>query len=745
MKRLFLVVLMLCLGTIVFAATIPNIICFQLSSESSPQIHRDAKGWVNVQTGINQFDRLMNEYGIPTLEPQFSFDPTSLSNPTFFELGMDRFYLIRLPNKMDEKVSQELLSKLSQLPHIESAWFAEYHYPMLTPNDWGLSGRDMWFLDAINARQAWDIQLGSPNILAVTIDTGVDFYHPDLVQNIAINPAEDINGNGQFDQDDLNGVDNDGNGFVDDVVGYDFVSISLGTGQYPAVGEDYGPRDPIPSDVQGHGTHVAGSIAARTNNGIGVPSASFNVKTLVVRAGCGWLDEPGGTTTSGGGADVDFIPAIQYSVNRGARIVSISFGGTDTNPAYQTAVNYARSNNCLVLAAAGNENVSTPSFPAAYSGVVAVAALNRGYVKAAFSNYGSWVDISAPGVDIWSTMVVNTYNPASYVAWPGTSMACPTVAAVGALVLSRFPSYTDDQLEARLISTAININGQNPGYNGMLGAGCVNAAAAVGVVSVPVTRISESFEGSFPPTNWVLQPATGSGAWVRSNGTPYGPGSASHGTYCAMFNAYDFASGVTGSLITPQFTLQNISSPQLTFEWYNYDEFLTIDADLEVWGTMNNGTNWDFLTEFLAQDHNWYSATVDLSDYLGAANVRVAFRVVSDYGYYNIFVDNVRVTGTTDVEETTQNQLPNQFDLISIYPNPFNPSTTISFHLPHVSDVSIAVYDLQGREVYQSSETKLSVGSHSRSITLANKPSGTYFVQLRAGEQAIVRKMVLLK
>ncbi|MCX7835683.1 MAG: S8 family serine peptidase [bacterium] len=425
-------------------------------------------------TRSNEFNTLLQKYQA-TLKPQFTHDPISLKNPTFFSNQLHLHYIVYFANDIPV---QQVLHDFSKVKEIKQIGPIPRYDAFYIPNDYGLSGRSMWGFDSVHAPQAWDLQQGDSTVLAVTIDTGVDFNHPDLIQNIKINALEDLNGNGLWDAADNNGIDNDNNGYIDDVIGWDFVSVSASEIDSVATGEDYGPPDNTPMDVHGHGTHVCGSIAARTNNGVGVPAVSFNVKTLCLRSGFAWWNTSQNRLAGSGYAD-DFVPAIQYAVNRGARIISISFGGSSTYPPYQNAINFARANNCLVMAAAGNSNAQTLTYPAAYDSVMAVAALNTGNVKASFSNYGTWVDISAPGVGIWSTMVVNTYNPNPYVAWQGTSMASPTAASVAALILSRRPAMSDDVLETILRSTAGNLNPYNPSYQNLLGAGIVDAYAGV--------------------------------------------------------------------------------------------------------------------------------------------------------------------------------------------------------------------------------------------------------------------------
>ncbi|MDK9698890.1 MAG: S8 family serine peptidase [bacterium] len=454
-------------------------------SENTPQLE---DGTILAPVGNPKIDEILTRYNVTALLPLIPHDPISKRNRYFYEYNLYRDYKIVIDPKQTKLSREEdlwaLAAELKLSNAVDDASPIPFRTVSYQPNDWALNGQNSWGIDSCHGKQAWDLQRGDSTILAVTIDTGVNFLHPDLVQNIQINSAEDIDHDDQFTTADNNGIDEDNNGYIDDVIGYDFVSYTL-TDETPAVGEEYGPRDNSPGDVHGHGTHVIGSIAARTDNSLGVSAASFNVKTICLRAGFAWLS---GTTLRGSGTDEDFVPAIHYAVNRGARIISISFGGSGTFQPYQDEINYARANNCLMFAAAGNNNSQTMSYPAAYTNMLAVAALGTGNVRASFSNYGTWVDISAPGVSIWSTMANNTYHANDYLAWSGTSMASPTAASVAALVLSRRPGMTDDELESYLLTTAHNIDAENPTYVGRLGVGIIDAYAAV--LAVPTSEIA---------------------------------------------------------------------------------------------------------------------------------------------------------------------------------------------------------------------------------------------------------------
>jgi len=510
-------------------------------------------GPIACPTGNSKIDELMKKYDVKQLEPVYIHDPVSLADPTFQQLGMEREYRFIIPMSAGWTDPYKLSEEFKSLSIIEDAAPIYRRDIDYTPNDWSLSGMNSWGIDTCHARQAWNVQRGDSTVLAVTIDTGVNYNHPDLWPNIMVNPLEDVNHDGRFTTADNNGNDADGNGFIDDVIGWNFVSHSYTeiSGGLAATGEQYSTRNNNPMDVMGHGTHVCGSIAASTNNGVGVAAASYNVKTICVRAGFGWVDNT--NALYGSGFDDDFEAAIQYAILRGARIISISFGGTGSDAAYQTAITYARSHNCLVLAAAGNNNTSTMSYPGAYTGVMAVAALDVGNVRASFSNYGTWVDISAPGVNIWSTMANNVYHATDYAAWSGTSMATPTAASVAALVLSRHPTMTSDTLEAVLRRTATNINAQNSGYIGQLGVGLINADSAVRSVAGPPVLITSPNGGEswqIGTTNTIYWSTSGSIANVKIELNRSYPSATWETIVASTPNTWTYNWTVTGAVTT---------------------------------------------------------------------------------------------------------------------------------------------------------------------------------------------------
>ncbi len=349
-----------------------------------------------------------------------------------------------------------------------SAQLVVTQVPMRIPND-PLFG-EQWYLQKIQAPEAWVQSLGFEGVTVAVIDTGVDLNHPDLKDNLWRNTRE-VAGNG---------IDDDLNGFVDDIHGWDFVNND---------------NDPNPQlDDQGdefaaiHGTVAAGIIAARGDNGQGVTGVTWQTTIMALRA----LD------ANGMGESFPVVRAMDYAITNGAKVINLSFVGNMDTSLLSIAARRAYDNGVLVVAAAGNgldgrsgvDLDSTPLYPVCLDVgspvrfVMGVAATDREDRRAAFSNYGAGcVDISAPGVGVISTRAQDDefIGLDDFYGGPfnGTSVSAPIVAGVAALVKAANPSLTVEQLFSILTSTATPIDGLNPGLERKLGSGRVNALAAV--------------------------------------------------------------------------------------------------------------------------------------------------------------------------------------------------------------------------------------------------------------------------
>ena len=305
------------------------------------------------------------------------------------------------------------------------------------------------------------------DVLVAVIDSGLDLDHPDIAAHVFVNTAELLG---------ADNVDDDGNGYVDDVNGWDFADAPSLPGQ-----GDYRDRDADPSDESGHGTHVAGIIAAGVGNGIGIAGIAPGVRLMPLRAG---FNIAGG---SGYLEDDDIAAAIIYAVENGAHIINMSFGDPNFSALMRDAVRYAFEAGCVCVAAAGNEGNSDVFYPARHDETIAVAASGKGGGIASFSNWGYSIDMAAPGQAIRS-LDLDGYSDRS-----GTSMAAAHVSGLAALVLARAPQFTASQVGAALATHARDVSPS--GWDARSGAGIVRVVGPLSEVPTDV-RIVEPGSGT---------------------------------------------------------------------------------------------------------------------------------------------------------------------------------------------------------------------------------------------------------
>lgn len=315
----------------------------------------------------------------------------------------------------DNETVKTMLDRFKNNPDVQ---YIEPNYKRrvmaMTPNDTLFSSQ--WALQQIQAPDAWQTSQGSTNVVLAIADTGIDLNHQDLTGNLWANPGE-ICGNGH---------DDDGNGYADDCHG---INTITGSG--------------TPMDDEGHGTHVAGIAGAIGNNGVGVSGVNWRVSIMALKF----------LGADGSGSVADELKAIEYAVQKGAKVLNLSYGGYDLSESEKQAIQNA--GNILFVAAACNESVNndvSPCYPASlgFPNIISVAATDQSDDLAFFSNYGkNSVSVGAPGVSIKSTYLGNTYK-----SFSGTSMATPFVSGLAALVLSKYPSLSPSQLKDRILRTA---------------------------------------------------------------------------------------------------------------------------------------------------------------------------------------------------------------------------------------------------------------------------------------------------
>lgn len=449
MKRILLTVASFVVGT------------YMYGQQVNPD-YLDGAIWIKVKNDVPQ-------YGAATLNEGATKSGFNLSKLSFSNLieryGVKEFYqpfknikdqrlngVLRLEINDIYKVD-ELIKELIKNEQVEYAERIPLLKSTLTPNDPNYNSSTQWSLFQVNASQAWDISTGSSSVTVAIVDDAVEITHDDLSGVTWTNTGE-IPGNG---------IDDDNNGYIDDVNGYDVAN------------DDNNPNPDAPISSYDHGTHVAGIAGAATDNSTGIASIGHNVSLIPVKS------------TNSATAVTHGYEGIIYAVSVGADVINMSWGGSGSSTTAQNIITYANDQGSLLIAAAGNDNVSNVFYPAGYSEVMAVASTTFGDSKSSFSNYGSWIDISAPGSAIYSTIPGNSYGTKQ-----GTSMASPMVAGMAGLMLSLNPSLSPDDIKACILSSADDIDGANPGFIGELGAGRINAQAAMNCMSTSLNWAPEA-------------------------------------------------------------------------------------------------------------------------------------------------------------------------------------------------------------------------------------------------------------
>lgn len=391
-----------------------------------------------------------SRFSVKKINRQFSF----AKHP-----GLENIVKISLRNPAQIDEALKFLSAQKQLEYAEKVPLKRFY--STPPNDTDYNISQQWNLFKVNAQLAWSYVSPGSDIKIAIVDDGMDITHPDLGANVWVNPGE-IPGNG---------IDDDGNFFIDDINGWDF-------------GQD--DNDPNPqSPTWEHGTHVSGIACAVTNNTTGIASIGYNSRLMPVKATNSNLYVSNG------------YEAIVYAADNGADVINLSWGGPAFSFTEQNVLYYAHNLKCFIVSASGNDGNSNVNYPAGYDYVMSVAATGPNDVITFNSNRGPWIDISAPGINIYSTKPGGLYGLLT-----GTSMACPMVAGLAALMKSFNPLLTPDQIEHCIKSTADNINFMNPFLIGQMGGGRINAYQAMSCVSATRNEIDMAIDSLVDPSKY---------------------------------------------------------------------------------------------------------------------------------------------------------------------------------------------------------------------------------------------------
>jgi subtilisin family serine protease len=470
--------------------------------------------------------------------------------------------------------SASLIDALKRNPNVEYVEPNYIYSVSVTPNDPGLGSQYAW--TNIQAYNAWDVTQGSTSVIIGDVDTGIQLNHPDLDAKI--------------------------------VAGYDYVS-----------------GDTTPEDGNGHGTHTAGTAAAETNNAAGGAGTCPNCKILPVRV----LDN------NGSGSLTNVANGIIYAADHGAKVINLSLGGSGSTT-LQNAVDYAWNKGVFLACAAGNSNTSSTAsaYPAAYANCFAVASTTSTDARSSFSNYGSWVEVAAPGSSIYSTWINSSYNTIS-----GTSMATPHVAGLAGLLASQ--GLTNAQIRDRICSTADKISGTGTywtcgrinAYKAVTGGGSTPTPTPAPTPTPPPSGGNRIVNGGFE---------SGTSPWVQSSSGGYQLVDTTRphtGAYSAYLGGYNNGTDTIYQTVTVP------SNGTLSYWWYmsTSESGSTAYDYLRVRLYNSSGALVATLRTFSNASGAgvWRQDSVSLASYAGQS-LRVQFSATTDFSLQtSFFVDDV--------------------------------------------------------------------------------------------------------
>ena len=452
-----------------------------------------------------------------------------------------------------------------------------------------------WDMRIIDADVAWQTQTGDPSVIVAVVDTGVNYNHPDLAPRVT-------------------------------------------------KGYDYAYDDEDPMDGNGHGTHVAGTVGATINNNRGVAGLA-QVEIYAVKV----LDD------TGSGFISDVANGIMDAAAYGADVINLSLGCYCPSQTLEEAINDANEEGALVVAAAGNDNTGAILYPAGYGGAVSVSATDLNDAFTTYSNYGSTIELSAPGGDsvggpYWETYVLSTWKNNNYVFSIGTSMAAPHISGVAALVKSEYPSLTNNQIREHLWNTSDDLG--TSGWDKFFGYGRVNALTAITASPTPVnpepTTVQvffDDFESPVGDSGFSQWTESGESDWrIKIPDEENIPGFDEENLVAHADNC-DRPCKLT---VTNSIDLGSYDSATLSF-WKYVDRSIDRNEYLKVKISANGGSSWTKLVSWThgnGDDDQWHQETFDLTGYL-TSDFKVKFVTKESKRGEDVAIDNVLIEGTT--------------------------------------------------------------------------------------------------
>lgn len=428
-----------------YSQTIDSIFENQLYVKLNSLDNISESSWKLVESSPNN----INSTAFPFGALLDSIGLINIKQPFGIKKKAEKLYLTFLVEFTDQNHDlNKIIKKLNDFVEVDYSEPKFKDFEDYLPND--PSYNSCWHLNKIQANLAWDLGVGNSDIVVSIVDDAITINHPDLQNVIWVNPNEIPN----------NGIDDDNNGYIDDINGWDTYT------------NDNDPSPHSNTPAWAHGTHCAGIAGAHTDNNIGISSVGFGISLMAVK------------TADNNGLVNQTWDGVYYSIVSGADVISCSWSSGSYSQTNNNIIEFGINNGSIIVAASGNNGsnlASNPKYPACYNGVICVANTTSSDIKAGSSNYGTRIDVGAPGSSILSTIPFSEYGTKT-----GTSMSAPMVAGLLGLMKSFSPNTSNEQIINCMKNSCDNIDALNPSYVGLLGSGRINAYQALLCLSPPV-------------------------------------------------------------------------------------------------------------------------------------------------------------------------------------------------------------------------------------------------------------------
>lgn len=732
------------------------------------------------RTGLAAVDQVNAKYNAITVAAHFRLTPDQADNPRL--QGLNGWFKIYFGGEIDAAAVAQEYSALSEVLQSDPV---PINSAYATSNDTRVA--DQWHINQTNdadidAPEGWDLNTGNGQIIVAVMDTGVEWWHQDLAGTNAVSSDRtSIKGNMWINTNELNNtsstIDEDGNGYNDDWVGWDFVSSVT---PILDLGDDYNTEDNDPRDKNSHGTHCAGNVGALNNNNRGVASAGGGwgeaadgsgngVKIMALRIG--WDDFPSGRVSMDYAAN-----AFLYAANNGAKIATCSWGSSEYGPLIDAINTFLYGTTSptasdpkirLIFKAAGNDGNENTDYMTGRDDIISVAATDENDNGASFTSYGAWVDISAPGNNILSTVPNNSYD-----SYSGTSMATPITAGIAANLWSYDVNLTASDVETYLYNGAENIDSHlDSKFIGKMGAGRVSLYGSLALIPVNHTPnalndVAESAEDTQVTIRVLANDSDADNdtltiqtAFGIQNGTisfndslvTYMPAADYFGPDSFQYVIND-GNGATDTAKV-NITVRSINDAPVI-------NGLPTDVNLEANACTKMGMA-QYASDVDTPDSllSWSFAVSDPSALSYEYNAQTdtlticSLGIPGDYELYATLTDDSSASDTDTIAVhvsspsaiTGKSGAPRQFDLSQNYPNPFNPVTTIAYAVSAPGFVTIELFDLAGKKIATLVNSEKQPGFYSYTLNGAGLSSGIYLYRMTAGRYVQTRKLMLLK